>query len=224
MKIGDFLMIETYGTDFLSIEKYRSKIIDKNSSYIYVDYPVHVKTKRTTGSFRIGTKVMAEYLGNDQSIYRFKTEIIDKRNGKIPTIALQLPNEDQIERIQRRQYVRVETAVDVAIHSNENSNEQKIKPFSTVTLDLSGGGLSIVVPKGFRLTDGDKLSIYLVLPMHSGHYHYLELYGEVVRFMEKESAATIASIKFLELNEQDKQFIIRYCFEKQREARQKELQ
>lgn len=220
MKIGDFLIIETYGFDYDSVEKFRSKIIDKNSKYVYVDYSVHVKTKKTTGSFRIGTKVMAEYLGEDQSVYRFRTEIIDKRNGKIPTLALQLPNEDQIQRIQRRQYVRVETAADVAIHSIEN----KSMPFSTVTLDLSGGGLSIIVPNGSRLSDGDKLSIHLVLPMQSGEYHYLELQGEVVRFIEKESAANIASIKFIELSEQDIQIIIRYCFEKQREARQKELQ
>ncbi|WP_036688174.1 flagellar brake protein [Paucisalibacillus globulus] len=219
MKIGDFLTIETYSIEYDSVEKYRSKIIDKNKNYIYIDYPVHLKTKRTTAAIRIGTKMAAEYLGEDQSVYRFKTEVMDKKNGKIPTLALMLPNDEQIERIQRRQYVRIETAVDVAIHSNEN----KLTTFATVTFDLSGGGLSVVVPKGFRLVDGEMLTIYLVLPMHSGEYHYLHLPGEVVRFIERESGANIASIKFIEQNDQDVQVIIRYCFEKQREARQKEL-
>jgi c-di-GMP-binding flagellar brake protein YcgR len=220
MKIGEFLTLEAYSYDDKTVEKYRSKIIEQNDRYLYVDYPIHMKTKRTQASFGIGTKMIAEYLGQDQSVYRFKTEVMERRRGKIPTLALKQPKEDQIERIQRRQFVRVDTAVDVAIYSIKNS----FSPFSTVTVDISGGGISVVIPKGVRIIEGENISIYLVLYMHAGEYHYLELPGQIVRLIERESVASTASIKFLELSEQDKQIIIRYCFEKQREARQKELQ
>ncbi len=219
MKIGVFLTIEAYSPENNSIEKYRCKIVDKNNKYIYVDHPVHLRTKKTSATFRIGTKLTAEYLGNDQSVYRFKTEIKDKMRGTLLTFALVIPKDDQIERIQRRQYVRVDTAVDVAVHSKDN----RFTPFTTVTMDISGGGLSIIIPKGQSVEQGEKINVFLVLQMLSGEYHYLDLSGEVVRMIRNEFSANTASVKLPSLSEQDKQIIIRYCFEKQREARQKEL-
>jgi c-di-GMP-binding flagellar brake protein YcgR len=219
MKIGVFLTLEAYSREMGTTEKFRCKVVDINKNHVFIDYPVHIKTKKTT-SFRLGTHVIAEYLGSDQSVYRFKTVIKDKRKGKIPTLVFVLPKEDEIERIQRRQYVRIETAVDVAVHSLNH----RFSPFTTVTADLSGGGLSIVVPKRVSLEENDKITLTLVLPMHSGSYHYLDLSGEIVRIIQNESSANTASIKLVKLSEQDKQVIIRFCFEKQREARQKEMQ
>ncbi|MEN2464822.1 PilZ domain-containing protein [Ornithinibacillus sp. FSL M8-0202] len=220
MKIGVFLTIEAFSIKTNSTEKYRCKIVDKNSNYLYVDYPVHIQTKRTNAGFKIGDIMYAEYNGEDQSVYRFKTEVIDKQRGKIPTLALVIPEKDQIERIQRRQYVRVEAATDVAVHSMEKN----FPPFTTVTVDISGGGLSVIIPKGTSIMEQEKVTLYLVLHMHSGEYSYLELSGEVVRIIHQEHTANIASIKLHALSEQDKQSIVRYCFEKQREARQKEIQ
>ncbi|MFS0672689.1 flagellar brake protein [Ornithinibacillus sp. 179-J 7C1 HS] len=220
MKIGVFLIIEAYSLETNSIEKYRCKIIDMNSKYIYVDYPVHLKTKKTSEAFRSGSKMNVEYIGNDQSVYRFKTEVKDRKRGKIPTLALLKPKDDDVERIQRRQYVRVDAAIDAAIHSKENH----FAPFTTVTVDISGGGISIILPKGMSIQEEENIYIYLVLPMLSGEYYYLDLSGEIVRIIQNENNANTASVKLVSLSEQDKQTIIRYCFEKQREARQKELQ
>ncbi|MEN2766162.1 flagellar brake protein [Ornithinibacillus xuwenensis] len=218
MKIGEFLTLEVFHTETNSVQKYRCKIIDMNKENLYIDYPVNMKTKRTT-IFQVGTKLDAEFFGNNQSVYRFKTVIKERRRGKIPTLALEIPDEEKIERIQRRQYVRVDTAIDIAIHSEEN----KFTPFTTVSVDLSGGGLSIVVPRGVQLAENTKIRLYLVLPMQSGDYQYLHIAGEVVRIIESKNAATTASIKLLSLSKLEQQGIIRYCFEKQREARQKEL-
>lgn len=219
MKIGVVLTLEIFNTDANSYEKYRCKIMDKNNEHIFIDYPVHMKTKKTE-VFRIGTRLSAEYIGEDQSVYRFKTIVLHRRKGKIPTLALQVPSKDEIKRIQRREYVRVDTAVDVAIHSKKES----FSPFTTVSVDLSGGGLSVIIPKGVQMEEKEDIHVNLVLPMHSGDYNYLNLNGEVVRVLQNDFSANTASIKLLSLSEQDKQAIIRYCFEKQREARQKEMQ
>ncbi|WP_047980029.1 flagellar brake protein [Ornithinibacillus contaminans] len=218
MKIGAFLTLEVFNAESGANEMYRCKIIDKNKKYLFIDYPVHVKTKRTQ-VFTIGTYLSAEYIEKDQSIYRFNTIIKEKRKGKIPALALRLPEKEQIQRIQRRQYVRVETAVDVAIHSTDDA----FAPFSTVTVDISGGGLSIVVPKGVQLNEDVNVTLYVVLHMHSGDYQYLTLSGKVVRIIEDERKARTASVKLLSIDSQEQQEIIRYCFEKQREARQKEM-
>lgn len=217
MKIGSFLTLEAFEQELGDYDKYRCKVVDINEQYVYIDYPVHVKTKRTS-TFRIGTHIIAEYIGEDQSVYRFNTVIKEKRKGKIPTLVIELPKEDEIKRVQRRQYVRVEASVDVAIHSAS----QKFSPFTTVSTDISGGGLSIVVPKHISIGESEEIYLHLVLPMHSGKYYYLHLSGEIVRVIKNESSANTASIKLLSLSEQDKQVIILYCFEKQREARQKE--
>lgn len=219
MKIGVFLTLEAYSEDHKQLEKYRCKVVDKDNKYLYIDYPVHLKTKRTTASFRVGTRMKAEYLGSDQSVYRFNTVVKKRKKGKIPTLALAIPESDKIERIQRREYVRIETAVDVALHSVY----EKFTPFTTVSVDLSGGGLSVVVPKDIHINDGEEVIVHLVLPMQSGEYHYLEFRGGVVRLIQNTNSANTASIKLKSIDELDKQIIIRYCFEKQREARQKEI-
>lgn len=219
MKIGDFLTLEAYSEDHKQLEKYRCKVLDKDDKYLYIDYPVHLKTKRTTTSFRVGTRMKAEYLGEDQSVYRFKTEVKKRKKGTIPTLALDIPESDEIERIQRREYVRIETAVDVALHSVND----KFPTFTTVSVDLSGGGLSVIVPKDIHIHDGEEAIVHLVLPMQSGTYNYLEVKGEVVRLIQNMNSANTASIKLKSLDELDKQIIIRFCFEKQREARQKEM-
>ncbi|WP_010095939.1 flagellar brake protein [Ornithinibacillus scapharcae] len=219
MKIGVFLTIEAYSEEHKQNEKYRCKVVDKDNKYLYIDYPVHLKMKRTSASFRVGTRMKAEYLGDDQSVYRFKTEVKKRNKGKIPTLALEIPESDKIERIQRREYVRIETAVDVALHSVYDN----FAPFATVSVDLSGGGLSVVVPKDIHINDGEEIMVHLVLPMQSGEYHYLELKGEIIRLIHNVNSANTASIKLKSLDELDKQIIIRFCFEKQREARQKEM-
>ncbi|GGA61158.1 flagellar brake protein [Ornithinibacillus halotolerans] len=219
MKIGDFITLIIKDKDSKEEEKFRSKIIDQNNNHIYIDYPIHMKTRRTKHYIEIGTPVTAEFIGQDQLLYQFKTTIVDRIRGNIPAYLLLLPNEDQFLRIQRRQYVRVNASLDIAVQSNEFN----FLPFTTVTMDISGGGLSIIIPEGIPMTESERINLTLVLPLHSGEYHYLELIGEVVRVIHKQDSLRTASIKFISPEKQDQQVIIHYCFEVQREERQKEL-
>lgn len=218
MKIGQSITLTAYSVEHASNQVYRCKVIDKNEKYIYIDLPVHVETKKTK-VMAIGTTIVVEYIGHDQSVYRFKTEIVDRKSGTIPTLVLKQPEKENMERIQRRKFVRVKTAADIAVHSREN----KFAPFTTVTVDLSGGGLSFIVPIGIQIDRKDQVDIHLVLIQQTGDYSYLDLQGEVVRVVQHDTSVEIASVKLVSLDEADKQSIIQYCFEKLREARQKEL-
>ncbi|WP_164668747.1 flagellar brake protein [Virgibacillus doumboii] len=215
MRIGTLLTIEIKQPNNKETKKYRCKVIEKNEHYIFIDYPIETKTNKT-GFLPKGTRFTATYVGKDQSVYLFHTEIVAKVKLNVPALAIYFPDKKDIKKIQRREYVRIETAVDVAFHG---TNE----PFTTVTSDISGGGMSMIIPNGKNVTTNESADVCIVLKMHSGDYSYVNAQAEVIRVKEDGNKVKTASMKFISVNKQVQQSIIRYCFEKQREARKKEL-
>lgn len=217
MEIGAFLQLETLFAHPYDKQTFRSKIIEKNEHYIFIDYPFHEISKRTK-YFPLQARFIVTYIDKGQSIYQFKTHIAGKANLPVPALALRMPAADEIERIQRRQYVRIDTAVDVSVHSIGGN----FAPFTTVTADISAGGLSLILPPDNEIPHKDALDICLVIPMEGINPHYIYAKGEHVRSYSYEHSVPLASIKFTAIHAQDKQRIIRYCFQKQRDARRKE--
>ena len=87
-------------------------------------------------------------------------------------------------------------------------------------INISGSGLKIKSEDNIQ--PGDYLDIKLVLPIASGVI--IELIGEVVhveKLSEKKDASQPAmneiAVKFAAINEDDREFIIRYVFKRQRE-------
>ncbi|WP_164218986.1 flagellar brake domain-containing protein [Virgibacillus sp. YIM 98842] len=219
MKIGTLLQLE-YKMDGVSeVLKYYCKIIDRNDRYLFIDYPVNEKTKKTE-LLPKGAHFFAAYIGKDQSVYRFRTELVSKVSLNIPALAIKLPNKEDLKRIQRREFVRVKSAVDIAVYSDNNS----FSPFTTVTDDISGGGMSIIVPDGINLELSKDIWIWMVLEMYNGEYQYHNIKAVFVHINKLNRGICIASLRFTALKQEIRQQIIRYCFEKQREARKKELQ
>lgn len=218
MQIGTMIYLETEDPRTNETKNYRSRVVEKNEHYLFIDYPFEIKTKKTT-FFPKGTRFKATYIGKDQTPYAFHTEIVAKVKLNVQVLAIVLPEKGRIERIQRREYVRVDAAIDVAIHPIHDS----LEPFSTVTNDVSGGGLSIIIPKKKKLSDDAELDIWLVLPMLTGEYHYIQTKAKVIRIQSRENSIQSASLKYQSLAKNDRQSLIRFCFEKQRESRKKEL-
>lgn len=216
MEIGTPLNLEIIHEDN-KIQKYRCKIIDKDENYLYIDYPVNEATKRTAVLPK-ETPLTVNYIGKDHVVYRFSSEVVTKVKLNIPALAITIPPKDQLKRIQRRKHVRVKTAVDIAIHSTDDS----FAPFVTITNDISGGGVSIILPKDIELEAGMKAEIWMVCPMKSGSFEYINTKAEVVYITK--NGIKRASFKFIDLSENDQQTVIKYSFEKQREERRKEFQ
>lgn len=201
-------------------ENYRAKIIDidKHEGYLVIDLPVR-ETDGKTAILREGIHLRAIYNEENENIYQFNTIIVQRLNQRIPAFILKYPKEEDIDKIQRRQFVRIKTAVDVAISSLNNI----FSPFTTVTTDISAGGVSIIIPKEQKLKS--KLSCDLTLVLHGStkEQQYINVKGEIIRVHSQEHDIHTASIKFNQLTSQQQQMIVRFCFEKQREARRKEL-
>lgn len=217
MKLGQQLTIVTVDMDSNQLKKYRSKVIEKTREYLIIDYPINLDTNKTAFLPR-GTHFKASFVENEV-VYEFRSKIVKNAKVKVPALAINYPEKDQIRKIQRRQFVRIDTAVDVSIQSVHHS----FKPIVTVTSDVSGGGISIIVPREDDVQKGDHVRVMLVLPMHSGRYRYIKADAEVVLIRSISNGVVVSSLKFTSIEKDAQQSIVQFCFEKQREARKKEL-
>lgn len=213
LKIGGILTLEPLDNDL--DEKYKCKVADFEDDKIYIDYPINIQTNRTT--FLINSMTFnALFITDNNVAYKFTTQVIGKVKKNIPLVILHFPGEDHVIKIQRRQFVRVETAVDVSL-SLPNSNLQ----LPTITDDISAGGCAVLLPKNTNIPQNEEGEGLFVLPLQAG-YHYLQLSFTVIRVWEK-SGKTIASLKFIDLSPKENQILLRFCFERQLELRKKGL-
>ncbi|MDL4840783.1 flagellar brake protein [Aquibacillus rhizosphaerae] len=216
IKIGTPITLEYYNEE--NIEKYKCKIVELEGATIYIDYPIN-ETSGRTGIFSKGSEFIASFVGKDNSVYRFETVLKGKKTSNIPMLLLHYP-ENELTRIQRREYVRVMTAIDVSIHENEGH----LSPFTTITYDISGGGLSIIIPENYTFIPKMLLNVWLVLPMESGKFSYINATTEVIRVNKRDgNKKDLLSLKFVEIKDKDRQEIIRYCFENQLKSRKRGL-
>jgi c-di-GMP-binding flagellar brake protein YcgR len=216
LKVGTPLTLVLHKPGEEEAHRYRCKLVDYDHNNIYIDYPIHMQTGKT-GFFLEGTQFQASFVGLDQSVYWFKTNVIARKKMNIPVIVLPFSGMDELRRIQRRKYVRVEASVDVAVEGEHAS-------FPTLTQDISGGGLMILLPASDLLEQGEEIQLTLVVPMNTGETHYLEMTGKVIRIVEaKDAHSDRVSIEFVKIQEKDRQLIIRYCFEQQMQSRMRAL-
>jgi c-di-GMP-binding flagellar brake protein YcgR len=212
IKVGTVLQLEPL--DNTENERYKCKVVEFDENVLYIDYPIHMKTDKTI-FLMDGTQLKASFVFNDQTVYMFDTEVLGRKKSKIPMVHIDFKGEDQLIKIQRRQFVRVDTSIDISLMMKEN-------PFPTITEDISAGGCAVILNREIELAKGNQFPVLLVFPMQTGEYHYLEIDSRVVRLWEKDKKR-IASIQFINLAENDRQIIMRYCFEKQLEMRRKRL-
>lgn len=216
MKIGDQLILELQYRD--RYEKYRCKLVERKDQQLYIDYPINIETKKTA-FFIDGTQIKCSFVSQDGSVYLFESEVMGRVKQNIPMIVLSYPGDEQLIKIQRRQFVRVETAADVAVHPINS----EFQPFVTVTDDISAGGAAIITSNKLSLEEGQNLTTKLVLPLQIGEYHYFNFQAKVVRTLPMDDLRNKVSLQFIDLTPQERQVLIRFCFDRQVIMRKKGL-
>jgi c-di-GMP-binding flagellar brake protein YcgR len=217
LEIGTILTLKTINEmEPENEDLYKCRVVDKGPDIVYVDYPVHMETNKSR-FFMNGTTFNVTFITKKNSVYTFQTKVVGKEMKEIPTMVLQDPGEEKYIRIQRRRFVRVETAVDVSI-----SREGIEEVFTTITKDISAGGAAIKIPQHMKWKLKEQLNILMVLPMQSGEFHYLKLKGEIVRVSDDHDDST-AYIQFSEMTPSERQLLLRFCFERQLLLRKKGL-
>ncbi|GAA0458834.1 flagellar brake protein [Alkalibacillus silvisoli] len=215
LSVGMKLTIEVVKGDQVE-EKLHTKIVDLTKKRIYVDYPINQRTGRTF-YFINNTKVRVSFVSDHDIVYMFYCDVKRRKKKKIPLIEIPFPNQDELIKVQRREYVRIEANLDVAVHSLDEEKE----PLITHTLDLSGGGIA-VKSTSQQFEQGEEVDLMLVLPFGPNDYVYLNIKGEVIRYApSKEGQDYILSLKFKSIEDTKRETIIKYCFDQQLERRRK---
>ncbi|ENH97356.1 hypothetical protein J416_05058 [Gracilibacillus halophilus YIM-C55.5] len=216
IKIGTILHLDTMVNDQWQ-ETYRCKVVETKDGNIYVDYPVNEKTNKTE-DFQVGQVFRVHFIGQDTSVYSFNTRVTEKTKMTIPTLALDFSFQE-LKKIQRREFVRVPAMLDVSIRSVD----QSFSAFTSVTHDISGGGLSVLIDHGINLQHDTQLDIMLVLPLKA-QIEYIQMTGKVVRQQNRDrEQSDLLSVKFHQINQAEQQLLIKYCYQYQLRERQKGL-
>lgn len=212
IKIGTHLQLEPTYTE--RVEKFRCKVVEQQDHILYIDYPINMATKKT--AFLIdGSEFRATFRTEDKQSFAFNTEVIGRKAGNIPMIMLHCPKPEEFIKIQRREYVRVETPVDIAVQFNDYK-------YQLVTVDISAGGLAVILKGEVAFNDGDEVKLTIVLPFANGDVKYVITNATVVRIFEKDDKR-IATIQLTDTDDVDQQHIVRFCFERQLVNRRKEV-
>lgn len=216
LNIGDVIILELKNSE--KLERYRCKLVERDENKLYIDYPINQETNKS--AFLLdGTQLKGTFVVSDGSVYLFDGEIIGRVKKNIPMLILSYPGKEHLVKIQRRQYVRIETSVDAAIHPNDI----EFKPFTVVTDDISAGGASFQTIRNDILKKGMVIQIFLVLTLQNGEYHYLKFKSKIIRTIPINEDRTKVSIQFIEVTSYERQLLLRFSFDRQVALKRKGL-
>ena len=212
IKIGTMLILEPTYTE--RVERFRCKVVEQKDGVIYIDYPINTITKKT--AFLIdGAQFRVTFNDESKQSFAFNTEVLGRKKGNIPMIMLTCPPDEEFIKIQRREFVRVETPVDVAVEYDNRFTQ-------LVADDISAGGVLLALQGAINFKIGDEVRLTIVLPYTNKEIRYVQTDALVVTTFERNNR-TLASVQFTDTDDIDKQYIVRFCFERQLQIRKKEL-
>jgi c-di-GMP-binding flagellar brake protein YcgR len=160
---------------------------------------------------QLGDRIEIRF-NQQEEVFSFFTRVLARRRLPIPVIDVERPA--NIRKIQRRDYVRFKISIPIEYRpaiSVDNTFEQG------TTIDVSGGGLLFTTRS--EVKENELLEVRLKLPRET-----FVAIGLVVRVSQKQEGLNTVSLKFERLRERDRDTIIRFIFEKQREMLKKGLQ
>ncbi|MHC6179388.1 flagellar brake protein [Clostridium sp. JNZ X4-2] len=195
-------------------QTYKSNIQDISDDCIGINIPVN---NHKYIALKKGDKIRAIYYSG-KNIYSFHTVVVGRKIEKILIIMIKKPME--IEIVQRRNFVRVQIIFDVlcAVVPEKgylgNLSDQ-VRTFNAYSVDMSGGGMKIVVKDKleYKLRIGD--IIIVTIPMENDS---LTVKGKIVRIdRNNDNSKLILGLAFTDLDKMNRERIIRLLFQIMRE-------
>jgi len=189
-----------------------SRIEEVSSKYLHVSIPMK---RGQILPIRVRQKLTMTLNQRGRS-FQFETIVVSRQLHPIPVLIVIKP-ESFIE-IQRRQWVRVPASIHLRYCI---VNEAEASPiYEGTTVDISGGGLCLLTKDPIEA--GDIVDIELNFPGREPLFCQLK----ILRLLEKaskEGETSKAVCEYNEINENQRDIIVSFIFEKQREWIQKGL-
>ena len=208
-KVNDLVYIQVASAEKPNDEKEcKSRIADVEEESFLIEVPIE------TGSGRIKKL----YIGDELSVYfltengvknYFSTYVLGFADDVVQLVRIRKHDPETITKIQRRNFLRVVAQLEIAVLMKDGVR------FVTYTEDVGGGGVSFSCSNEFKLAQEDHLFCWLLIPFKNGTIDHVPFEAEVVRMKKLETGRTIVMLKFVSISDLERQKLIRYCFERQ---------
>lgn len=208
LSVGQNLQIEPISEE--KLDTFHAEVLhfDEHTNQFTIGHPIE-QVRMNQDELNENMLFNVLLIEEDGEVYQFESKLISKDSHHY-FLKLQLP--DQFKRVQRRAYVRVDINVKTIVHLD--------KDYETKTKDLSGGGMSITLPKEVSLKVDDSLNTSLYLT-NGDQVTEVKTNNKIVRLEEKDNLLYVY-LQFDEIDEADRTKIVQYCFKEQLEEYRKQ--
>lgn len=191
--------------------RYRTRIEEVGEKILSVGAPYeHGKVV----PLREGTKMTITFW-DKIAAYSFEAEIIQRTAVPFPVFVLEFF--DSIQKVQRRNFVRVSVVYPITFQMVNQEGLSKI--YEGTMLDLSGGGMRFTTKE---LVENNSLHyVQLALPNVDLQSFVRVCLVEVIE--DSKPKLYSVSVEYQDFSERERDQIIRFVFDKQRDMRQKGL-
>ncbi|MBU3111800.1 flagellar brake protein [Clostridium lacusfryxellense] len=154
----------------------------------------------------------------EENLFKFKAFVIGRKFENIPILLISHPKE--IQKIQRRKYVRVpiiSTAKYINVKNQPRTTPSSINPSEykkAILIDLSGGGMRIKVHDDIKPND------YLLVSLTINEEE-IPIVGQAMRIIKDDDGRFICGLSLNFLDNLTREKIIKYIFQLMREQMKK---
>ena len=204
LKIGDKLKIVE--RDLLSHKEneYKSQLLDLKEDILYIAVPI---VEGALVPIHTGVVVKILFFKKEGIFYFYANVIERSKDTKIPYLVVQKISE--LEKLQRRNYYRLEVSLPVKFKQLDDNEE-----YEGIIKDISGGGVKLHTFSQLPVEQ----CIEICLCLENSH---MKVIGKVVRAEKLESKLYEYGIYFVEINEKDRDKIIRFIFNMEKKYKRK---
>ncbi|MHA0855479.1 flagellar brake protein [Paenibacillus sp. CMAA1364] len=213
LKVNELIYMNVSSSDDKMVGVgYKSRITDIEEESFLIEIPMEEDNGKLKRLF-LGDELSAYYMTDGGIKHYFNTYVLGFKEDIIRMVRLQKPKSDEISKVQRRTYFRVSGNLEIAIQKEDGTR------FIAKTEDVSGGGLSFCVESKLNLNEGEMLSCWVLTHFKNGSIEHIPFKAEIVRIKNNEFNRCIIMLKFTEIFNSERQKLIRYCFERQMDFR-----
>jgi c-di-GMP-binding flagellar brake protein YcgR len=191
---------------------FKSRITDIEEEFLLIEIPMEESSGKLKRLYN-GDELSVYYITESGVKHYFNTYVLGFKEDVIRMVRIRKPELEDISTIQRRTFLRVNANLEIAVKKQDDIR------FLTHTEDISGGGLSFSSDTKYNLKVGELLSCWVLIHYKNDSIEHIPLKAKIVRISNVEKNRTIIMLKFSEIYDSERQKLIRYCFERQMEFR-----
>lgn len=212
LKINQRVQIEVKEGPFAG--KYYSRIEDVRERDLIIGAPIY---KGEVINLRPETLITVIVTG-ENALYQFESKVLTTEISPLPLLVITKPKD--MQKVQRRSFFRIKVSIPVEYRPLQDILENSNEEFKLAeTVDLSGGGALLLLSEEFP-----KETI-LELRLHLKENTVVPAVGRVVLIKDEKrrDKKKMLAVEFIVIEERERDKIIKFVFEKQREERKKQL-